>query len=145
MSDPAIYIALLGKTIHVPPRYTRSDSHLSGPILLWISWCGIPDLPYAIRKFGIRSLESGDWEIMVRLSGPTPPHRFFRFWRIQTPFPYAHSLQPFRRTGDPFPLQQSLSCIRHHIRHIQVSRFSIPSNQAIKQPSDQAIKRSSDS
>lgn len=59
MSAPAIYIELLGKTPHVPPRYTRSDSHLSGPILLWISWCGIPDLPYAIRKFGIRKSKSG--------------------------------------------------------------------------------------
>lgn len=31
---------------------------MSGPIILGISWCGIPEMAYAIREFGIRSLES---------------------------------------------------------------------------------------
>ena len=61
MSAPAIYIAVLGKTPHVPSRYTRSDSQLSGPIVLGISWRGIPELPYAIRnsEFGNRNSEPG--------------------------------------------------------------------------------------
>lgn len=69
MSHPAIYIELRGKTPYVRPRYTRSDSQLSGPIILWISWCGIPELPYAIRnsEFGNRNSETGVQEIfMVR-------------------------------------------------------------------------------
>lgn len=69
MSDPAIYIELRGKTPHVRPRYIRSRPPapaIRGPR---ISWCGIPELPYAIRnsEFGNRNSESGVQEIfMVR-------------------------------------------------------------------------------
>lgn len=69
MSDPAIYIALRGTTRHVPPRYIRPRPPapaIRGPR---ISWCGIPELPYAIRnsEFGNRNSETGVQEIfMVR-------------------------------------------------------------------------------
>lgn len=63
MSAPAIYIAVLGKTPHVPSRYTRSDSQLSGPIILGISWrealSRYSGTPIRHTEFGIRKLEFG--------------------------------------------------------------------------------------
>ena len=63
MSYPAIYIELRGKTRHVRPRYTRSDSQLSGPIVLGISWrealSRYSGSPIRHTEFGIRKLEFG--------------------------------------------------------------------------------------
>ena len=61
MSAPAIYIELRGKTPYVRPRYIRPRPPapaIRGPR---ISWCGIPELPYAIRnsEFGNRNSEPG--------------------------------------------------------------------------------------
>ena len=74
MSDPSIYIELHGKTSHVPPRYIPLMCRPCAPPQSAIIWCGIPKSPYPIRnsEFGNQNSETGDLEIMVRLSGPLP-------------------------------------------------------------------------
>lgn len=69
MSDPAIYIELRGKTRHVRPRYIRPPAPAPAIRGAVSTWCGIPELPYAIRnsEFGIRNSGTGVQEIfMVR-------------------------------------------------------------------------------
>ncbi len=62
MSYQDIYIELQGKTSDVRPRYIRPRPPrppapaIRGPR---ISWCGIPDLPYAIRNSEFGNPESG--------------------------------------------------------------------------------------
>lgn len=69
MSDHSIYIALHGTTSNVPPRYTGLGSARARDPRSPTIWCGIPDLPYAIRnsEFGNRDSGTGVQEIfMVR-------------------------------------------------------------------------------
>jgi hypothetical protein len=69
MSYPAIYIALRGKTPHVRPRYIRPRPPAPAIRGAVSTWCGIPELPYAIRnsEFGNRDSGTGVQEIfMVR-------------------------------------------------------------------------------
>lgn len=72
MSYQDIYIELQGKTSDVRPRYIRPrPPRPPAPAIRGAvsTWCGIPELPYAIRnsEFGNWNSESGVQEIfMVR-------------------------------------------------------------------------------
>lgn len=73
MSAPAIYIALRGKTPNVRPRYIRPRPPAPAIRGAVSTWCGILELPYAIRnsEFGNWNSESGVQEIFMVRYFPT--------------------------------------------------------------------------
>ena len=134
---PLVSIHRPPRTSNVRPRYWHWTSRRPPADLMCrscaprgpaISWCGIPDSPYAIRhtEFGIRNSEIQNREsgigksgIMVRLSRPI---QAVLFQAAIPPLRCLHSIQPSNTLLDPSRLQRGAFASIHPTNHHPVPR-----------------------